>query len=318
MTGTQGVLVDSGDDAAVMRPSDGLDLVATTDSFVESVHYARPHLAREALGARLARANLSDLAAMAARPRWALFSAGVRRDHDVDDLVAIQRGLGQALGEDGAAIVGGNLSGVEGAEWFSLTLMGETSRDRAWTRAGARAGDLIAVTGHPGRAGAGARLAAPGGRTSANDSGVLRMAWLAPRSRVAFALELEPLHAVNAAIDLSDGIAGDLAHMCEASGFGARLKAASWPADPELERVAEALDTTELELRLGASDDYELLLALDPSKRAAVEAVASARGVPLRVVGAFTHERRGIEWVGTDGTAREIHARGWDQFRSGV
>ncbi len=313
---SQGVRLDSGDDAAVLRTQDGFDLVATTDVFVEGVHYSRPHLAREALGGRLARANLSDLAAMAARPRWALFSAGVRRDHEVDELVAIQRGLADALGDDGAAIVGGNLCGVDGAEWFSLTLMGEVRRERAWTRGGARAGHLIAVTGYPGRAGAGARLASPGGRTSVDVAHTLREAWLAPRSRVAFALEVEGLDAVSAAIDLSDGIAGDLAHVCEASGIGAQLKAASWPADPELERVSDALDTNELELRLGPSDDYELLLALDPEKRAAVEAVASARGVPLRIVGAFTHEHRGVEWVANDGTMRELRAMGWDQFRA--
>lgn len=313
----EGVRVDSGDDAAVLRPADGFDVVATTDAFVEGIHYDRTHLARERLGVRLARANASDLAAMAARPRWALFSAGIRRDHDVDDLVAVQRGLMDALAVDGAAVVGGNLCGVEGAEWFSLTLMGEVPRDRAWTRAGARAGDLIAVTGHPGRAGAGSRLALTEGHAP-DDAAALTDAWLSPPSRVAFALALEPLGAVHAAIDLSDGIAGDLAHVCAASRLGARLDAASWPADPELEHVAMRLDTFELDLRLGASDDYELLLALDPSRRGDVETIARAQGVPVRIVGVFTSGRIGVEWAAFDGTTREITTRGWDQFRSGT
>ena len=147
-----GTVVDAGDDAAVLRPEAGRDLVATTDAFVEGRHYLADWIAPGELGARLATANLSDIAAMGATPRWALLSLGIRSTHDVDSLLEFQRGLASALARDGAGIVGGNLTAVEGAGWFSLTLIGDAARGAVWTRHGARPGDLIAVTGSPGRA----------------------------------------------------------------------------------------------------------------------------------------------------------------------
>ncbi|MEK7331196.1 MAG: AIR synthase related protein, partial [Candidatus Eisenbacteria bacterium] len=142
-----GTLVDAGDDAAVLRAEPDRDLVVTTDAFVEGRHYPAEGVEVGVLGARLALANLSDLAAMAAQPRWALLALGVRPDHDADDLIRLQAGIAKALSGEGAGIVGGNLAAVEGPEWFSLTLIGEVERGRAWTRRGARPGDLIGVTG---------------------------------------------------------------------------------------------------------------------------------------------------------------------------
>ena len=159
-----GVVVGSGDDAAVLRPAPGSDLVATTDAFVEGGHFLRDWCPARVAGARLAQANLSDLAAMAAVPRWALLSIGARPESEVADLVAFQSGLSEALEAAGAVLVGGNLTAVAGAEWYSLTLLGECERGREWTRFGARPGDLVAVSGHPGRAGAGARARPRAGR----------------------------------------------------------------------------------------------------------------------------------------------------------
>ncbi len=284
-----GVSVDSGDDAAVLVPGPGMDLVATTDAFVSGGHFLPDWCPPDRAGARLARANLSDLAAMAAMPRWALLSVGARPDTAVEDLVAFQSGLAAALRAAGAALVGGNLTAVTGAEWFSLTLLGECAHGRAWRRAGARPGDLVAVSGHPGRAGAGLRLVrALGAAARAPEWAPLVAAWLEPPSRVALALALRDSGAVTAAMDISDGFAGDLAHLCEAGGLAAEVEEAAWPADGLLERAAGVLGVDARALRFGASDDYELLLALDPAHRAAAERVAATAGVPFAVVGRFT------------------------------
>ncbi|NOT34779.1 MAG: thiamine-monophosphate kinase, partial [Candidatus Eisenbacteria bacterium] len=149
-----GVTVGPGDDAAVLRPSPDRELVATTDTFVEGVHWDAAWMDAEAMGARLAAANLSDLAAMAATPRWALVSLGVGASPVPETLEATQRGLARALAKHGAAIVGGNVTRTRGAAWWSVTLLGEVAKGAAWTRFGARPGDLLAVTGRPGRAGA--------------------------------------------------------------------------------------------------------------------------------------------------------------------
>ena len=312
-----GVVVGAGDDAAVLEPTPGMQLVATTDAFVEAAHYLPAWSTPERVGWRLAAATLSDLAAMAAAPRWALLSIGARPETKVEALVELQRGVQTCLGRTGASIVGGNLTAVSGAEWFSLTLLGEAATGRAWLRGGARPGDLIAVTGFPGRAGAGLALARRlGARARTPEWQPLLDAWLAPEPRVALALEMARSGAVNAAIDISDGLAGDLAHLCESSVVGAELSAAEWPEDPDLARAARSLGAEPEALQLGPSDDYELVLAVDPARRAACEAVASALAVPLAFVGRFTATRGELAMREASGETRALEARGYDAFGS--
>src|SRR5262249_30829140 len=149
-----GVVVGPGDDAAVLRLAEGRDLVATTDAAVEGRHFRRDVLSPEEAGTRLAAADLSDLAAMAAQPRWALISLVAPANWSGEDCRRLEHACARTLFAEGAALVGGNLASADGPLVASLTLLGEVERGRAWTRRGARAGDLIAVTGAPGSAAA--------------------------------------------------------------------------------------------------------------------------------------------------------------------
>jgi thiamine-monophosphate kinase len=310
-----GVVVGSGDDAAVLRPAPGADLVATTDAFVEGGHFLRDWCSRRAAGARLAQANLSDLAAMAATPRWALLSIGARPESEVADLVAFQSGLSGALEAAGSVLVGGNLTAVTGAEWYSLTLLGECERGREWTRGGARPGDLIAVSGRPGRAGAGLGLVrALGEGARAPQWAPLLEAWLAPVARLTLASALRETGAVMAAIDVSDGFAGDLGHLCESGGVGAEVDEAEWPEDALLAGAAAALGVAPAALRFGPSDDYELLLAVDPAGRVGCERTAAAVGVPLAFVGRFTAAPGLLARGAADNATRPLGAAGYDHF----
>jgi len=157
LPGGPGIRVGPGDDAAVLVPEPGRDLVVTTDAFVRGRHWRDAWIAPAALGARLALANLSDLSAMAARPRWALVAMGLARERDAEWVGEVQRGLAETLAREEVTLVGGNLSGVSAEEWLSLTLIGDALPGRVWRRRGARPGDALAVTGRPGRAGAAIR-----------------------------------------------------------------------------------------------------------------------------------------------------------------
>ena len=332
----EGVIVGPGDDAAVLRPREGLDLVVTTDTFVEGRHFRRDLLSPEQVGSRLAAANLSDLAAMAAVPRWGLIALAVPAAWDAAHVVALERACAQALEAQGVAMVGGNLTATDGPLDATVTLIGDVAQDAHWTRAGARPGDVLAVTGHPGRAAAMLALALWGNPPSLERvPAALRESFVVPPCRVKTALALAALstvaggRSVHACIDVSDGLVGDLAHLCRASGVGATITA--WPDDPELWRAAREISTLVsgeraavlpasaagiLEhLRLSPGDDYELLLAIDPARFDECMAAAAGEGTALFAIGEIT-AATGSRLRRADGTEQSLPDRGYDHFAS--
>lgn len=326
----EGVVVGPGDDAAVLRADDGHDLVVSTDTFVEGRHFRRDLLTPGEAGARFAAANRSDLAAMAARPRWATLALAVPPSWSENEVRMFERACARELISDGAAIVGGNLSSTEGGFVATLSLLGTVERDRAWRRAGAQPGDLLAVTGAPGSAAAFLALALwaePPSRERASLEIAER--FILPASRVTFARTLAASGAdVHAAIDVSDGLAADLGHLCAASGVGAVIDEARLPADPPLRAAARTLSAFAgqergplpageggllTQLVLSASDDYELLLAIAPPAWQRCVSIAAELGVTLTAMGEARAEP-GIVLRGRDGADAPLLARGWDHF----
>jgi thiamine-monophosphate kinase len=325
----EGVIVGPGDDAAVLRLGEGRDLVATCDALVEGRHFRRDLVSPAEAGARMAAANLSDLAAMAAEPRWALVSLALPPSWSAADAESLERACAASLAVVGAAIVGGNLSATDGPLVATVALLGEVERGRAWTRAGARPGDAVAVTGVPGSAAAFLALALwgnPPSRARVPEAIVARV--VAPPSRVRLARALAATGAVHAAIDVSDGLPADLGHLCRASGVGARLEEARLPADEPLRAAARALSAAAgqergvlpagegdllTHLRLGPSDDYELLLAVEPGALADCVAIAAAHGTTLSRIGEV-RAGNALELATRGGEVRPLEPRGWDHF----
>lgn len=295
----EGVVVGPGDDAAVLRPREGRDLVVTTDAFVEGRHFDLDWMPEAAVGRRLAAANLSDLAAMAAAPRWALLSIVAPVDTPHERLAAIQSACARLLASEGAAIVGGNLASAAGPVSLTLVLIGDVARGAHWRRAGARPGDVLAVTGEPGLAGAVLASALRHAPPSLIDVLADEAArWLAPEPRVRAAAAMAAAGGVRAAIDISDGLAADLSHLARASGVGAEVQLSALR-----EGAAEC-----------ASDDYELLLAVDPARFDAVAAVAAREGAPLTRIGVCTEGEGALVGLGRDGSRTLIELQGWDHF----
>jgi thiamine-monophosphate kinase len=246
-----------GDDAAVLRPRAGEELVLTTDALVEDVHFRRRPERMRALGEKALAVNLSDVGAMGARPLGALLTLGLPESADVASIDAFLGGFLALARASGCPLVGGDT--VRAAQWLvNVTVVGAVLRGRALLRSGARAGDRIFVTGELGGASAGlALLDDAGARTPSERRMVKRQ--LAPRPPYRAGEKLARARSASAAIDLSDGLARDLGHVARASGVAAHVEVERLPLERGLAATAARLGAAPLSFALSGGEDYELL-----------------------------------------------------------
>ena len=265
----EGVLLGVGDDAAVLRPPRGERLVATADAVFEGVHFDRRFSPAD-VGWKALAVNLSDLAAMGARPLWALVALALPRDTDPARVAGIARGLGACARRHGVTVVGGN---VTRARQLSLTVTVLGCAARPLLRAGARPGDAVLLSGTVGDAALGLRRGAPAAVASRQRR---------PAPRIALGRALHGI--ASAAIDVSDGLIQDLGHLCAASSVAASVRLAELPLSAAYRRATRrAADPWGPALSGG--EDYELCVTVPARKvRAALAAAARAR-TPLAVVG---------------------------------
>jgi len=248
--GASGVTVGVGDDGAVLVPEPGRELVAVVDTLVEGVHFPAD-IRPEDLGYRAVAVNLSDIAAMGARPRWMTLALTIPRA-DEQWLSGFSAGLGQAAGE--VALVGGDTT--RGDEVVvSVQIIGDVAAGSALLRSGACVGDTVFVTGTLGDAAAGLELIRRG-RADTYLSG----RYYRPVARVAFGQSLAGR--ASAAIDVSDGLAGDLGRLLAASGVGAELDIDRLPVSEALRAAFDG--PARRRFTLSGGDDYELVFTARP------------------------------------------------------
>jgi thiamine-monophosphate kinase len=275
-SGDPDVVLGVGDDAAVLAVAG--DLAVTVDTLVAGVHFP-DGTAPSLLGYRLLAVNLSDLAAMGAKPRWCTLALTLPKAEELW-LDGFSRGLFELAERFGVSIVGGNLS--RGPLTLTAQLMGTVERAKMLTRGGGHVGDDIYVTGTLGDSAAGIALilersTAPQGSAAA----ALKERFYRPVPRVGAGLALGPL--ATAAIDVSDGLLADLAHVCKASGCGATIDVERVPRSAELLSLFPPQEA--LAHALGGGDDYELLFTAPPSRAEEIEAALEAAGTPVRRIG---------------------------------
>lgn len=297
--GGEGVRIGIGDDAAVLRPPAGTELVATVDAVVEGVHFTAA-FAPEEIGWKSLAVNLSDLAAMGARPLWALVALATPAPADAARLARIGRGLAACARRHGVAVVGGNVTAARDLS-LTVTVVGAVPRGRALLRSGGRPGDLLVVSGTLGDAALGIAPGAPP---------ALRERQRRPRPRLA--LGTAAAGVARAAIDLSDGLLQDVGHLCAASGTGARIEADRLPLSSAY-RAATRGARDPLAGALSGGEDYELLLAVPPRRLAAIRTAARRAGTRVTVVGAL-EDAPGVR-VFRGGRAIRPRHRGHDHLR---
>ncbi len=311
------VLVGIGDDAAVLHMPAGQHLVATVDMLVEGQHFTLGErgLSPEDVGWKALAVNLSDIAAMGAQPRWALCSLGLPPGLDADFGRRLALGMAELAARWGVRIVGGNVARVPERLVVDVTLLG--SVERPLVRSGARAGDLLLVTGRLGAAAAGLAILRQAGRQGSPE---LLAAQCRPVPRVAEGCALSgAAQWIHAACDISDGLVWDLARLGALSGAaGATLWEECLPIPAGVRVAATSLEADPVRWALYGGEDYELLLAVPPEGESHLQGCLAAAGLaPATRVGVLD-AGPGIRLARHPGAeGRPLPVRGWDPLAPG-
>jgi thiamine-monophosphate kinase len=284
-----------GDDAALLALPSGSELCITTDTLVAGRHFAADAAAAD-VGWKALAVNLSDLAAMGAAP-LAYTLALTLPEADETWLQGLAAGLAELAAQHDLALIGGDTT--RGPLSLTLTAFGAVPAGRALRRQGAREGDLVCVTGTLGDAALALQL-------GAQAPAALRQRLHRPQPRLAAGQALRGL--ASAGLDLSDGLAGDLGHLCRASGVGASVRADLLPASAAFAAAAPA--ARHLALQVQGGDDYELCLTLPPER---VAEATAACGLPLTVIGRITREP-GVRFCTAAGEILPLAPHGYRHF----
>ena len=293
-----------GDDAAVIggeRP-DGEYLLVTTDMLVERSHFRRDWATPAEIGIKSVACNVSDIAAMGGRPTFMFVSLALPPDIDVEWVEALYQGMAGACLRYGVVVAGGDTTHGEEIA-ISITLLGRVASDDLCLRSQAKPGELLCVTGPLGGSAAGLAMLLAGLEPSAS----LRSKHLTPDCR----LDVSPLIAPSAGamIDISDGLAAEVNHICRQSGTGAEIVVADIPIHPAVREAAQRTGKQALDFTLRGGEDFELLVSISPANKRRLE----EKGIRLEAVGKVTGAEAGRRLLMPDGRRVPLSG-GYDHF----
>jgi len=300
------------DDAALLAPPAGRDLVMTVDAMIEGVHYLAD-TPPDLVARKLLRVNLSDLAAMGAEPLGYLLTAAWPTGTDEDWVAGFAAGLAADQRVFPVRLLGGDTTRSPGPAALSLTAVGSVPAGGGLRRGTARDGDLLFVSGTVGDAALGLKLLRGELEVpDAKDRSELIARHRLPEPRLALGQALLDQDLATAAIDVSDGLVADVGHIAETSGLAARIEADAVPLSAAARR-AVARDSGLLPDLFGGGDDYELAFAAAPDQGEAVAALSKQLGVPISRIGALS-AGQGVSLVDRTGAEVPLGAAGWTHF----
>ncbi len=299
-----------GDDAAVIRPNQNEELwLITADMLVERIDFHRDWTTPRLLGRKSISVNLSDLAAMGARPRFFTVSLAIPADISERWILEFHDGMtgkGKSLG---AHLIGGDLSRSKRDIIISISAMGESLNRKVLYRAGGKPGDLLYVTGNLGRSAAGLKLLQRGHSNSHLQKSALQ-AHHDPEPRCDAGLWLAQSGLLSCMMDLSDGLSMDLPRLCAASNVGARI----WVSDLPVFHESARWGFDPAELALHGGEDYELLFAVPSSKSGLLEKTYPAALPPITKIGEMSADAGKVWITGPSGNRRRLLPHGYDHF----
>lgn len=320
-SGDDRLIAGISDDAAVYRVGDGLVHVVTSDALLEGVHFDRFFMPMLHLGIKAVSVNVSDVVAMNARPRYATVVLGLPNNISVEMVEAFYHGIKKACAAYGLTIIGGDTTG---ARWLtvSVTVIGEAREEDVVYRSGARPGDLLCATGDLGAAYAGLQVLL-GQRKAYQEQAAHFQPALEPYSYV-IQRQLTPTAQLkiiedwaergvrpSALIDVSDGVASEVHHLCQRSNCGALVHAAALPIAVETRDAADELGADVDTFALFGGEDYELLFAISEEDADRLDRET------FNVIGRFTRPEEGIRVQAPEGDVISLDAAGYQHFDNG-
>jgi len=304
------VLIGIGDDAAVVTESNK-PMALTTDIMVEGVHFTDA-MPPQALGYKALAVNISDIAAMAGAPKYAVVSLGFREDTETAFVDKIYSGMADCAREFGVRIIGGDLTSAP-INIINVALTGTVGKTVKQRRGQAYAGDIILVSGHLGASSM--ALAALKSKRTIRDIGKVIDAHYYPRPRVEEA-KTAAAAGCGAIEDISDGLVRDLGNICRAAGVGAEILIENIPIDSATMTIAKELNIDPLEAALSGGEDYELIIISPPERiKEIISSVAAQTGTEMTVIGKIV-SRPGLSLLKGDGSRYKLSGVGYEHFKS--
>ena len=304
-----GVIRSVGDDCLVTEAPAESRMLFTTDTFVDGVHFALEYFTWREVGARCMEASVSDIAAMSGLPLYALVSLSMPRTMLFDDAVELFHGLAETADSHGCPVSGGETTSTPGPVTVTVTVIGRVEPGRVVLRSGAVPGDGVYAAGYLGDAMAGL-LALQRGEAGYER---LKRSFIRPAACVALSRALTGRFRITAMIDLSDGLASDLVHICEESGCSAEVAEEMLPLSPEFRDLMAECGEDPAGFAITAGEDYGLLFTSpDPG----LAAIRELDGTPITRVGRITANVNITTLVRLDGSSAPIRMKGYEHFRS--
>jgi thiamine-monophosphate kinase len=293
------ILVSIGDDAAVFKTDEGLQ-VLTTDCLVEGDHFRREWFTAMQIGMKAIEINISDIAAMGAIPKYVLVSIALPRNLEVEFVDELYRGMWKTCHKYNIEIIGGNMTHCKKIV-ISITLTGEVNKKNLCLRSGAKPGDLIFVSGHLGEGKAGLRLF----QEEIVGFEKVKKNYLEPKAKLKTALSIAPY--VNSMIDVSDGLAPEIKHICDESKCGAIIYKDKIPISDEVRHIARKLREDEYDYALYGGEDFELVFTTSQDNLDNIEGFLVGEIIKNKKINLYF-----------DGKEKVIAEKGYDHFSRGI
>jgi thiamine-monophosphate kinase len=300
-----------GDDAAVLQPRSGYQILLTTDTMVEGIHFDLAYTPLQDLGWKLMAINLSDLAAMGGIPICALFSIGVREDWSVSSLEKLVHGIRKCSEVYECPVVGGDTVRTPNDCTLTMTILGEVKTGNTIFRSGAQPGDYLCVTGPLGNARTGLEVLKHGAQTRRYKQAISQ--FLRPVPRISEANQLIRMGGISAMIDISDGLSSELRHLCQASHVGCKIEAQQIPIAEDTRRWTEMQGISQVLFVMESGEEYELLMALRPKQYEVLRSSGRKNTIPLFNIGRICDAKSGLRLLDHEKETK-IEVRGWDHF----